>query len=318
MSSNTTSPIDGLGWLIGYIVINLGVTFLNKGLFQNYGWPYPTTLALWHYTCTAIGTILYVRVFRIIPAATLEWSSIAKLLVFSMLFNVNIWISNFSLNLVSMAMHQMIRAFVPGFTVAFSFLILQKTYTQTVLLSLGVIFIGVCMYAVKGELDYTMFGMIVTTMGAALAALKGVVTNLFMVGQLKLHPFDLLTYTTVFSAVQLYVALAMFTDELDHSLAISYEENPDLVKALVMNGLGAFALNIVSFTANKRTSPLAMNIGGISKQVLAIVLGIVLFGTPITGMGVVGVTITCIGICTYARQSYLSKQTATPTQTLPK
>ena len=48
----------------------------------------------------------------------------------------------------------------------------------------------------QGELDYTMFGLCVTALGAVLAALKGVITNMFMVGSLKLHPIDLLTYTT--------------------------------------------------------------------------------------------------------------------------
>jgi len=42
---------------------------------------------------------------------------------------------------------------------------------------------------------------------------------------------------------------------------------------IVINGVGAFALNIVSFYANKMTSPLAMNVGGITKQILAIILG---------------------------------------------
>jgi hypothetical protein len=36
---------------------------------------------------------------------------------------------------------------------------------------------------------------------------------------------------------------------------------------IVFNGIGAFLLNVVSFVANKKTSPLAMNIGGIAKQV---------------------------------------------------
>lgn len=48
----------------------------------------------------------------------------------------------------------------------------------------------------QGELDYTTFGLCVTALGAFLAALKGVITNIFMVGSLKLHPIDLLTYTT--------------------------------------------------------------------------------------------------------------------------
>jgi len=297
-----------VGWLVGYILINLSVTFLNKGIFVNYGWPYPTTLALWHYTCTSVGSIVYVRVLKQVPAAKLEWTAIYKLMVFSLLFNVNIWISNFSLNLVSMTMHQMVRALVPACTVVISFFLLQKQYSKGVLSSLVVIFFGVCIYSYKGELDYTMFGLCVTALGAVLAALKGVITNMFMVGSLKLHPIDLLTYTTTFSAIQLYLALTFFSDEFDKSLVLSSEKDHDLIQALMVNGVGAFALNIVSFSANKKTSPLAMNIGGVTKQVLAIVVGIILFKTPVTTYSVMGVAVTVGGILLYARQSYVDKK----------
>ena len=71
--------------------------------------------------------------------------------------------------------------------------------------------------------------------------------------------------------------------------AVFLSQDHDLIQALMVNGVGAFALNIVSFSANKKTSPLAMNIGGVTKQVLAIVVGIILFKTPVTTYSVMGV-----------------------------
>jgi len=49
-------------------------------------------------------------------------------------------------------------------------------YPRDVLLSLVVVFLGVSMYAAKGEMDYTMFGLMFTVLGVFLAALKGVRT----------------------------------------------------------------------------------------------------------------------------------------------
>lgn len=46
-------------------------------------------------------------------------------------------------------MHQMIRALVPGCTVVISFFLLQKQYSKGVLVSLVVIFFGVCLYSYK-------------------------------------------------------------------------------------------------------------------------------------------------------------------------
>eukprot|EP00040_Diaphanoeca_grandis_P000070 m.14266 g.14266 ORF g.14266 m.14266 type:complete len:323 (-) comp10066_c0_seq1:342-1310(-) len=305
--------MSDVGWLVGYILINLAVTFLNKGLFTKYNWPYPTTLALWHYTCTSVGTIFYVRILRMVPAAKLDWNGLIKMMLFSILFNVNIWISNYSLNMVSLAMHQMVRALVPGFTVAISFILLRKRYSPQVLISLGIIFFGVVTYSCKGEISYTLIGVVVTGIGGFLAALKGVLTNLFMVGSLKLHPMDLLTYSTTFSAIQLLIAMTLFSDELSKSLDLEYERDYDLILALCVNGFGAFSLNIVSFFANKKTDPLAMNIGGVTKQILGIVLGIVIFATPVTSFGLIGVCVTVVGIIMYARFQYIEKQ-QTPVQ----
>jgi hypothetical protein len=58
----------------------------------------------------------------------LERKDHLTLFVFSLLFNVNIWLSNYSLNLVTMAMHQVVRAMVPAFTVMLSVPLLGKRY----------------------------------------------------------------------------------------------------------------------------------------------------------------------------------------------
>jgi hypothetical protein len=80
----------------------------------------------------------------------------------------------------------------------------KKTHVLTLSLSPSVC-VCVCVfppalwwvrYAAKGEVDYSMYGLVLTLLGCICAAAKGVVTNLLMVGSLKLHPMDLLTYTS--------------------------------------------------------------------------------------------------------------------------
>ena len=84
----------------------------------------------------------------------------------------------------------------------------------------------------------------------------------------------------------------------------------DTLIAMVVNGSTAFLLNIVSFLANKKTSPLAMNIAGITKQILAIVLGIFVFSTPITIYSILGVGVTGSGIAWYTTANFKLKQRA--------
>lgn len=87
----------------------------------------------------------------------------------------------------------------------------------------------------------------------------------------------------------------------------SWDEDKGLIQMLLANGTGAFFLNIVSFNANKQTSPLAMNIGGITKQVLAIVLGIIVFHVEITSLAALGVLIVIGGIIFYSTEMYNEK-----------
>eukprot|EP00730_Choanoeca_flexa_P004925 TRINITY_DN11843_c0_g1_i2.p2 TRINITY_DN11843_c0_g1~~TRINITY_DN11843_c0_g1_i2.p2 ORF type:complete len:325 (+),score=97.40 TRINITY_DN11843_c0_g1_i2:3729-4703(+) len=307
----------GLVWLVLYIAMNLTVTVLNKALLQTFDLPYPNMLVLLHYTCTFIGANVLIYGFKAIEPAKLDRQANIKLFLFSCLFNVNICVSAVSLNMVSMALHQIVRALTPAFTVLISGIWLGKSYPMTVLLSLVVMFIGVSVYALKGEIDYTTFGLLLTVSGAGLAALKGIVTNQFMVGDLKLHPFDLLQYMAGYAMAQMLIFVALtgeLNDCLDHMQLTATNRTYVMI---AVNGSGAFLLNIVSFNANKKTSPLAMNIGGITKQVLAIVLGIVVFHTPVTSLSATGVVITIIGIVWYARANYAAKMAASTKVPLP-
>eukprot|EP00039_Didymoeca_costata_P020069 m.339949 g.339949 ORF g.339949 m.339949 type:complete len:331 (-) comp19045_c0_seq1:70-1062(-) len=312
--------MKGTVWLTIYITTSLGVTLLNKALFSTYNWPYPTSLALLHYTFTSVGSLFIVRFARFVEPAVLDWGTHFKIFLFSVLFNVNIWMSNYTLNLVSMAMHQVIRALIPACTVALSFFLLGKTYNTKILGSLVVIFLGVVVYAAKGEVNYSVYGLVFTFMGAVLAALKGVLTNMFMVGSLKLHPLDLIVYTSTYSGIQLFCVL-LYTGELEQSfLSLLTQAEPEtsaLRNLLIVNGAGAFLLNVASFNANRATSPLAMNIGGITKQILSIVLAIIVFRTPVTKMTAVGVCVTIVGIILYTRESLRSKQKTVPAVKAP-
>ena len=88
------------------------------------------------------------------------------------------------------------------------------------------------------------------------------------------------------------------------SLLFAKQNSVMLPRLLIINGLGAFALNVFSFNANKATSPLAMNIGGIVKQIFSIVLALVIFATPVTGMTIAGIMVSarvhidaCVPVC---------------------
>ena len=100
---------------------NLIITVLNKVILQTYKLPFPLTLSFWHYAFTWVGTLIATRDE---PVPVIDTTARRNLIAFSLLFNLKfvinkkdyglVWVlyprsivlSNVSLNMVSMAMHQ--------------------------------------------------------------------------------------------------------------------------------------------------------------------------------------------------------------------
>jgi Triose-phosphate Transporter family len=117
-------------------------------------------------------------------------------------------------------------------------------------------------FATRGEYDYTMIGFLLTVLGTILAAIKTIVTNRVQVGRLKLHPLDLLLRMSPLAFLQTIV-YAQLTGELSAVREFAAENmSTNMLFGLVANGAVAFLLNVVSFTANKKTSALTMTVAG--------------------------------------------------------
>ncbi|CAG8763125.1 21216_t:CDS:2 [Cetraspora pellucida] len=147
----------------------------------------------------------------------------------------------------------------PIFTIVLSIAFLKKQFTTMTYISLLPVVLGV-VFATVGDYYFTTMGFFLTVLGTILAALKTVVTNRVQVGRLKLHPLDLLLRMSPLAFVQT-VIYAYVTGELQRVRVFSRTEmTASLVFALITNGVIAFFLNVVSFTANKKTSALTMTV----------------------------------------------------------
>ena len=67
------------------------------------------------------------------------------------------------------------------------------------------------------------------------------------------------------------------------------------ITVLWINGFLAFFLNVVSFTANKKTSALTMTVAGNVKQVLSIILAVIIFNLSISVVNAFGILCTLGG-----------------------
>lgn len=125
------------------------------------------------------------------------------------------------------------------------------------------------------------------------------------------------------------VGAAALAGELERVRAASARDmNTGRAIALLANGVLAFALNVVSFTANKKVGALSMTVAGTSleniiyvysflynysstanvKQVLTIVIAVFLFNLTITPVNGLGILLTLIGGAWYASVEFREKQ----------
>lgn len=162
------------------------------------------------------------------------------------------------------------------------------------LLSLLPVVAGVC-FTTYGDYYFTAWGLLLTLFGTFLAALKTIVVNILQSGfsrrgrprlersrpnttviagnaaatpdsqthqGIKLHPLDLLGRMSPLAFIQC-VVYGWASGELERvrKFGATRMDSRKLL-ALCVNGMIAFGLNVVSFTANKKSGPLAMNVAG--------------------------------------------------------
>lgn len=309
-------------WLLLYFVFNLTLTLYNKLVLVRF--PFPYTLTALHTFSGTLGSYLAMELDYFTPA-NLSKRETFLLSLFSLLYTINIAVSNLSLQLVTVPFHQVVRASTPIFIVALSYISLAPTNTSVSipkLISLLPVIAGVAL-ATYGDYYFSMPGLLLTLLGTLLAALKTVATHLLQTGQytssqrfarilptrpLKLHPLDLLLRMSPLAFIQC-VVYAQLSGELDRVHAYSVANmNSRRAASLAINAAIAFALNVVSFTANSKVGPLSMTVAANVKQVLTILLAVSIFNLTISPTNALGIVLTLFGGAWYAAVEYQEKR----------
>lgn len=312
----------GFLWISLYFAANLLLTIHNKWVMSKSGFDFPWILTAIHISVSGIGsyfldsfntTILRRNSLRQVIVWMWTKEGTLRLLAFSSLYALNIAMSNLSLSFVSLALHQIIRSSTPIFTVIFDLTIRGKRTERREIISLVPVVIGITMATLRPEkpsnyikIDvFYMYGLSLTIFGVALSAIKGIATNLMLSGPSCYSPLELIWKTAILSSIQCLL-IGYFRGEIDGiRVRFSNIENPwGLGCHILMNGILAFLLNWVSFTANSKTSALSMTVAGNVKQALIILLAIYIFNTKISPVNSIGIGITLFGGIWYSYLKY--------------
>jgi drug/metabolite transporter (DMT)-like permease len=254
-------------WLTVWFFCNLAVTLSTKSLFKLFSFTFPQLVTLSHLVATGFFSAVLVFWAKVVPAATLDQNQRTRIALFSMLFVVNIVLSNVALRYVSVSMHQIIRSTTPAITVLLE-LPESKTVSQEKLITLIPVVGGVMLACYAPDNDSSMAGIVLTVVSAVVSACKGILTNRFMVGRYKLSELDMLSRMAPLAALEL---LPMYWMSGEHDQVAEFVEQGHFTQTLALFLMGsafcAFALNIASFSASRCSTPLPMTVAGNVKQV---------------------------------------------------
>ena len=192
-------------------------------------------------------------------------------------------------NLVTIPFHQIIRATTPIVTILIYRLVYSKTYSTLTYLSLVPTITGVA-FATYGDYYFTPLGFLLTLLGAILAALKTVSTNRIQTGRLRLSALEILYRMSPLALIQA-IAYAYLSGEIELFQRYALLEGKlggMEILGLLVNAMLAFSLNVISFTANKKTGGLTMSVAANLKQTLAIVLSVLFFRLKVGALNAFG------------------------------
>lgn len=266
--------IDAMHTMIVYFLVSTLVTFTNKIILNQVRCGYLLTSL--HGLATYLGCLLFNKSKDARP----PFMSLKHqlLLAFSLMYTVNIAMSNVSLAMVPLAVHATIRSSGPAVTATVWFFIDRPRQMWTVqkvlallLLSVGAVLVASINSQNKRTtvVDVTITGLCLTFVGALLAVIKTILTNrLCKDGRVGLGINEILIMVTPYAALQ--ALMFGYVNNEFSLLAAAFRGGVDSywILMVVFNGILACLLNMASFKANKTCGPTAVAIAASVKQVL--------------------------------------------------
>ncbi|XP_066391554.1 probable sugar phosphate/phosphate translocator At3g11320 [Miscanthus floridulus] len=298
-----------VGLVTAWYSSNIGVLLLNKYLLSNYGFKYPIFLTMCHMSACSLFSYAAIAWLRIVPMQLPRSRlQLAKIAALSLVFCASVVSGNISLRYLPVSFNQAVGATTPFFTAVFAYLMTVKRESFLTYLALVPVVTGVII-ASGGEPSFNLFGFIMCVGATAARALKTVLQGILMSSDgEKINSMNLLMYMAPI-AVLLLVPATIFME--DNVIAITIQlakKDINIIWYLLFNSSLAYFVNLTNFLVTKHTSALTLQVLGNAKGAVAVVISILIFRNPVSITGMLGYTLTVIGVLLYSEAKKRTKQ----------
>ncbi|KAH7672638.1 UAA transporter protein [Dioscorea alata] len=268
-------------------------------------------VAAWY--SSNIGVLLlnnYVAIawLRVVPMQTVRSRiQLLKISALSLVFCGSVVSGNVSLRYLPVSFNQAVGATTPFFTAVFAYLMTVKREAWITYVTLIPVVTGVII-ASGGEPSFHLFGFIVCVAATAARALKSVLQGILLSSEgEKLNSMNLLLYMAPIAVVLLLPAtLIMEENVVGVTLALA-REDIKIVWYLLFNSALAYFVNLTNFLVTKHTSALTLQVLGNAKGAVAVVVSILIFKNPVSVTGMLGYSMTVIGVILYSEAKKRNK-----------
>lgn len=297
--------LDVYSYIGLWITLSATVIVFNKYILTVYKFPFPIALSMIHMAfCSALAFII-VRLFKWVPSSNINKEKYVKsILPVAGLFALSLWTSNTAYVYLSVAFIQMLKALMPVSVYTLGCVLRIEKYSHSRFLNMIVVTFGVAISS-YGELNFHAFGFCVQIL-AILAETWRIILVQIILGKakLKLNPITTLYYVSPACFIFLLVPFTLLElTEIVYGVELTHPV-PHSIMIMLANATCAFALNTAVYLLIGKTSALTMNISGVVKDFLLIMISAVMFDSPVSSLQLVGFSIAASGVLYYNYSKY--------------
>lgn len=276
-----------------------GIIFVNKILFQSYGFAYATFTTSCHFVITFLGVVIckHLGMFQVKTLSNWDVLSITIFFVGFVVFN------NLSLNYNSVGFYQLMKVMTTPVIAFIQHFFYDQVLAWKLKLALIPIIIGVAMATVS-DVRFNRYGFF----WAILGILSTSYYQIFVKKKqkdLEANALQILYYQAPQAATMTFVLTPFLDEQFDlqsTSAILASGLTPSQLEVsgvLFLSCILAFCVNLSIFLVVGATSPISYNVLGHAKLLVILTFGIVAFGDDTNSTRLCGMALAFCGIVAY-------------------